>query len=91
MLIAASNRMCNDIADELNAEVRAIFQTNWDKRNGLKVPNTENVQLLGNQAVLLEGTVLYADLAESTNLVTQYSPNSPPRFTRPPPLRCQSH
>lgn len=41
----------------------------WTKRDGQKVPEPEDLKL-GNEAVqLAAGTVLYADLAESTQLV----------------------
>ncbi|WP_364305865.1 adenylate/guanylate cyclase domain-containing protein [Paenarthrobacter nitroguajacolicus] len=40
----------------------------WTTRDGQKVPETEDLKL-GNDAVKLEGTVLYADLAHSTALV----------------------
>lgn len=40
----------------------------WTTRDGQKVPATEDVKL-GNEAVKVDGTVLYADLAESTQLV----------------------
>lgn len=53
---------------ELSEEIDAIFKTKWKTRDGDKVPEAEDVQL-GNDAVLLDGTVLYADLADSTQLV----------------------
>nr|WP_250849071.1 adenylate/guanylate cyclase domain-containing protein [Paenarthrobacter nicotinovorans] len=40
----------------------------WTTRNGQKVPATEDIKL-GNEAVKVDATVLYADLAESTQLV----------------------
>ena len=53
---------------DLANEVDEIFKTQWNERNGNVVPEAENVQL-GNDAVRLDGTVLYADLADSTSLV----------------------
>jgi len=53
---------------EIIEEAKQIFKTQWSKRNGDKVPEPEDLQL-GNDAVLLEGTVLYADLVDSTGLV----------------------
>lgn len=53
---------------DLTKEVETIFKTTWKTREGQVVPEAENVQL-GNHAVELDGTVLYADLAESTSLV----------------------
>jgi len=57
--------------NEMLKEVKEIFQTAWKIRDGQKVPETEDIQL-GNDAVLLDGTVLYADLAESTSLVNEF-------------------
>ncbi len=56
--------LATDIADE----VADIFKTKWKVRDGYVVPDAEDVQL-GNDAVKLEATVLYADLADSTELV----------------------
>lgn len=61
------------LADDLAEEVRRIFAAAWKTRNGYKVPEPEDVSL-ANDAVILSGTVLYADLAESTDLVTRYIP-----------------
>lgn len=59
------------LADELKNEVSAIISTTWKVRDGIVVPEAEDVPL-GNQAVKLTATVLYADLAESTSLVQSY-------------------
>lgn len=56
--------------DDLNAAVRKVFADQWTTRNGQVVPEPSDVTL-GNDAVNLDGTVLYADLSESTNLVDQ--------------------
>lgn len=55
-------------AQEVLAEVKEILATKWQTRKGVKVPEPENVKL-GNDAVELDGTVLYADMADSTGLV----------------------
>jgi len=57
--------------NEIELLVDDILLTDWQKRKGQKVPETEDVRL-GNDAVELEGTVLYADLADSTGLVEGY-------------------
>ena len=57
----------------LSKEVRKIFRETWTTRKGRKVPEPEGLGL-GNHAVELDGTVLYADLDESTNLVDRYKP-----------------
>ncbi|MDE0484856.1 MAG: adenylate/guanylate cyclase domain-containing protein [Candidatus Poribacteria bacterium] len=54
-------------------EVRKIFRETWTTRKGRKVPEPEDLGL-GNDAVELDGTVLYADLDDSTNLVDSYKP-----------------
>lgn len=56
------------LAEDLDKYVKDTFRLMWAKRNGQKVPETGDVKL-GNDAVELDGTVLYADLAESTALV----------------------
>lgn len=56
---------------DLEKEVKGILKTSWQTRDGQRVPEAENVKL-GNDAVTLNGTVLYADLAESTQLVKDY-------------------
>ncbi|SPP65999.1 adenylate/guanylate cyclase domain-containing protein [Nitrospira lenta] len=58
-------------AKELQAEVAAILATKWQRRDGTVVPDTSNIKL-GNDAADLDGTVLYADLADSTGLVNNY-------------------
>ena len=59
------------LSGDLAKEVKELFATSWAVRDGQKVPEPEDVRL-GNDAVTLEGTVLYADLAESTTLVNNY-------------------
>ena len=62
------------LGDELTDDVQKIFKQRWDTREGKKVPESENLQLGGNEAVKLNGTVLYADLDASTNLVDSHKP-----------------
>ena len=61
------------LGDDLAKEVREVFKTTWSTRKGTKVPESEDLRL-GNDAVELDGTVLYADLDASTNLVDSYKP-----------------
>ena len=61
------------LGGELADEVRRIFKQKWSTRKGIKVPESEDLRL-GNDAVELDGTVLYADLDASTNLVDGYEP-----------------
>ncbi len=57
--------------DDLTAEVVKILKEPWSIRDGQKVPDTPDLKL-ANDGLKLTGTVLYADLAESTQLVTQH-------------------
>lgn len=59
------------LKDDLDAWVDTTLSTAFVRRDGRKVPSAEDVKL-GNDAVDIDGTVLYADLAESTSLVTGY-------------------
>lgn len=56
------------LGDDLKSEVAKMFKEQWSTRDGQKVPEQSDLKL-SNDAVKLEGTVLYADLAESTHLV----------------------
>ena len=53
---------------EIIQDVKAIFTTNWKSRAGTVVPEPDTVQL-GNDAVEMDATVLYADMMDSTGLV----------------------
>lgn len=55
-------------AQEIIDEVKEVLTSSWKTRDGVEIPEPEDVQL-GNHAVNLEGTVLYADMADSTALV----------------------
>lgn len=56
------------LRDDLEAQIAKIFRDQWSERDGRVVPDTDSLKL-GNDAVNLDGTVLYADLARSTTLV----------------------
>ena len=57
--------------NEITSEITQIFRTNWSVRNGGKVPEAQDIKL-GNDAVKINATVLYADLKESTKMVNEY-------------------
>ena len=57
----------------LEDEVKKIFRDAWTARDGQVVPSSEDLKL-GNDAVKLDGTVLYADLDGSTDMVNRYKP-----------------
>ena len=58
---------------DLESEIAHIFKTNWRKREGNVVPDDESISL-DNEAIELQATVLYADLADSTKLVDGNAP-----------------
>lgn len=58
-------------SEEILAEVKDILATKWKRRDGRKVPEPDDITM-ANDAVELEGTVLYADMADSTGLVDSY-------------------
>jgi len=53
---------------DLERNVDDIIKTQWNKRDGRVVPDTDDSISFIHDAVLLEATFLYADLADSTNL-----------------------
>jgi class 3 adenylate cyclase len=53
---------------DLESDVADVFSAKWEERDGNVVPADDSVGL-GNDAVKLDATVLYADLADSTKLV----------------------
>lgn len=61
------------LADTLAEEIRSTLSTKWKERNGASVPEADSVGLAANEGVKLDATVLYADLAGSTNLVQNHS------------------
>ena len=61
------------LSDDLNSQVSQIFQELWTTRSGRVVPEPDDLALR-NDAVVLDGTVLYADLDESTDLVNRKKP-----------------
>ena len=62
------------LKDDLAKEVEELFHAEWTKRDGEKVPEPEDLKLGNDVIVLDDAVVLYADLADSTELVDQYKP-----------------
>lgn len=56
---------------ELDTAVKDIFRGAWSERDGEVVPEPEDLKL-GNDAVKLDATALYADISSSTDLVDSY-------------------
>lgn len=62
------------LEEDLRSEVKRICGDQWTARDGQKVPESADLKL-GNDAVKLNATVLYADLSASTKLVDGYKPH----------------
>ena len=60
------------LKEDISGEVRNIFKLSWSERNGIVVPETDNL-ILGNDGVWLNATILYADMADSTHLVDNFN------------------
>lgn len=58
---------------DILTEISEIFREKWAERDGRKVPEADDLNL-GNDAIKLAGTVLYADMSDSTDLVNNYKP-----------------
>jgi class 3 adenylate cyclase len=62
-------------ATDLEAEVKRIFRQQWETSNATVVPEARDIALQKNEAKIIDdGTVLYADLSGSTDMVQNYSP-----------------
>lgn len=61
------------LQSDLESEVKDIFKSVWTEREGRVVPEPEDLKL-GNNAVKLDAAVLYADIADSTDLVDSEPP-----------------
>lgn len=57
------------LKDDLQSAVTSILSTKWELTDGQAVPETQDIKLDGGGR-WLEATILYADLADSTALVT---------------------
>lgn len=58
------------LSDDLLQEIQGFISTTWNKRDGRKIPETEEVALSGG-AVEIEATFLYADLANSSKIAKE--------------------
>lgn len=56
---------------EILSEVDDILSTKWQTRDGRQVPESTDIKL-GNDSVTFDGTVLYADMRGSTELVNGF-------------------
>lgn len=62
------------LKDELSGDVSQILRDRWSTRDGRVVPEPEDLGL-GNDAVQLDATILYADMSGSTALVDAHEPS----------------
>jgi class 3 adenylate cyclase len=56
--------------DEISRDIQTTIDTQWNKRNGNQIPNTEDIALAGG-AVEIDATFLYADLASSSKMAKE--------------------
>lgn len=61
-------------SDQLQSFVDKTFVDGWTERQGRVVPDVDSLPMSNTAVVFDSGTVLYADLAESTGLVKNYKP-----------------
>lgn len=61
------------LGNDLRSQVRQIIQEGWSTQPRRGAPRLDDLGH-GNDAILLDGTVLYADLNESTGLVDAHEP-----------------
>ncbi len=73
------------LKSDLESEVGTIFRSGWAERQGTVVPDADSVKLT-NDAVNLNATVLYADMANSTAMVDYGG-----RFATPESYKCFLH
>lgn len=59
------------LGEELKQHAAATHKAKWERRDGQKIPDTDDLRL-SNDAVDLDAVVLYADLKDSTGLVKSY-------------------
>lgn len=59
------------LKDDLTAFTRDTFYSAWDERDGRKVPDDTSLTLK-NEAIKIDGAILYADLADSTVMVDKF-------------------
>jgi adenylate cyclase len=58
------------LSDDLSGDVQSFISTPWARRDGRKIPDTEEVPLAGG-AVEIDATFLYADLADSSKMAKE--------------------
>lgn len=69
------------LKDDINSSIDQIVSASWNERDGTVVPDSDDVALT-NGAVWLDAVVLYADLFDSTGLVSKISQKLAARVIR---------
>jgi adenylate cyclase len=67
------------VADDVAADVDSILAQTWEIRDGEVVPTTSDVALAGG-GVRLDATMLYSDLADSTELAMNFDKRTAARL-----------
>jgi len=62
------------LINDLKSEVNKILAEKWELREGSKVPESTDLKL-SNDAVTIEGVILYADINGSTSMVDKFKPH----------------
>lgn len=63
-------------ATDIESEVKRIFREQWTTSTTTEAPEPEDIALEKNEARVIDsGTVLYADLSGSTQMVQNHNPN----------------
>lgn len=60
------------LKDDISTGISTIFSQKWTVSQGITVPDDSKVSMNGN-VVKLDGTVLYADMKESSKLIEDFS------------------
>jgi adenylate cyclase len=68
-------------AADLETGVDDILAQSWDERDGRVVPETDDVKLKGG-AVRIDAAILYADMAQSTVLVSDFDSRTAARIMK---------
>ena len=69
------------LSDDLSKGVKDILSQSWDMRDGATVPTTDGIKFAGG-AVRLDATILYADLAQSSYLATEFQQRTAAKVIR---------
>lgn len=66
-LARSGDKAMSGLSDEIEGDVDQTVTSVWESRDGTVVPNSDAIAL-GNDRVVLDAVLLYADLADSTEM-----------------------